>query len=555
MANTIKETSHLNDVVLLASSLVHPMYVEGGVDNSIYYYQDATGAVGFGVKSISIDNVNGLATRLTTIEDEISALETEQLDLSAYSSEAVISLTTTSASGIKLAAPENTFTFNNKIVVTEDKISDVLRTSNVNTANGVAGLDNNSLLTVSQLPIDNDTLVIKNGKLAIATMKVNNTYTVDTVDADIPTMTDGTVGTDVEIGDQIIFPSKIGAYEAGSVYIRYQTTTNKIADDYANTSYTFDYNMDSMTQGSNNHYLTTAKYNIVEALTVSDSKLFYSSKQLAFLEDITVTTDNVTITGDGSSSNRIALKTASITAAYLSSEANALPASWSITGAQVTSGVIDVARLPNTIAKSVTATAPVVAAIEPSSGALTISITTNVVNGLVKLDENGAYPALSGSLITNLNAAQLATGVVPTARLPKASGATTFGIVKLASTGKGLTISEDGNLDISTEEGGVVATKSEVEEIQAQVDTIQEAVANLSVKQQPVAFTSDTLADGVLTVTDAYTSPKAICKSDYSNLIMVGYSTRTAPNGLGQSTYTIDLTGLTLTGDWLVLFD
>ena len=108
--------------------------------------------------------------------------------------------------------------------------------------------------------------------------------------------------------------------------------------------------------------------------------------------------------------------------------------------------------------------------------------------------------------------------------------------------GSGITIAADGKASVDT---AVIATK-------ASVDTVAGRVTKL--EQAAVPFTSTDLADGILTV-EAKLIPKGICKSDYTSLLPVFPETMTAPaDDTGLSSFTLDLNGLSLVGDWLVVF-
>jgi hypothetical protein len=73
-------------------------------------------------------------------------------------------------------------------------------------------------------------------------------------------------------------------------------------------------------------------------------------------------------------------------------------------------------------------------------------------------------------------------------------------------------------------------------------------------EQADIVFTSSDLVDGILTF-EAMKFPVAICENDYTHLLSVGPASVTDKDLTGKRTFTLDLTGLTITGTWLVLFD
>lgn len=399
--------------------------------------------------------------------------------------------------------------------------NDVLTSAQKNVANGIAGLDANTKLSAAQIPVDGTTLLYDsvNKVIKLATIKVNNTFTVSAITSDIPTTIlageESKTISDIEVGDQIVLSVAAGGYAAGSVFIRKQTSTGKISDDFAQT--TFDQNMDSMSQGSNNFFINAAQHAVVVELsqTGEDGSRVLSHDGAVVLKTVNVDTKYFNGNGTAGEGNAISIKSGAITADRLKNEAVALPSSWTISGGQITSGIVGVNYLP-------------------------VASTTK---GIVSIAAGSGLTVNNGAL--SLNLALAANSVLTGDGKAAATGLNLLYGTGLVRATKG---ADTGKLVVDT---NTIATKTYVTE---QISAI------VSASVAPIDFTSADLVDSVLTV-EAPILPKAIVKvtgtgesAVYSNLTPIFPDTMTAMDVDGNRTFTIDLSGFTLDGDWQVMF-
>jgi hypothetical protein len=172
-----------------------------------------------------ITTINGTLTTvnadLVEIKKDIEALEAGTIDLSAYTSTDKISLTTSAADGIKFitTAENSTVTVNGNAVVTEDQMVAYQLVSAKDAANGYAGLDANSKLAVAQLPIDGTTIVVKDGVIAVSADKV-------------ATLTDGKLATDQLPIDNETLAVKNGVVAVDPTKVAVLNAEGKIGRDY-----------------------------------------------------------------------------------------------------------------------------------------------------------------------------------------------------------------------------------------------------------------------------------------------------------------------------------
>lgn len=182
----------------------------------------------------------------------IDALEQGSIDLSDYSTENVIKLTTSSTAGFQLVVPEGaTATINGANIVTGGDLNDYQLVSAKNVANGYAGLDSTGKLLTSQLPIDGVTLTVQEGVVAVnaekvavlnAEGKIDRSYldSIDIQEVYSATLVDGAFVfedtaidlTKIEIGDAVILTADTadGKYKAGQIFYRTSTTNGTFAD-------------------------------------------------------------------------------------------------------------------------------------------------------------------------------------------------------------------------------------------------------------------------------------------------------------------------------------
>ena len=542
----------MNGFLLKASMLV-------AADATMNIAQNANGDVAFKLGTVGISNITNLQTTINGLTSRIDSLEQGSIDLSNYTAPAGIKLSTTDAAFEIVAT---SLTLNGKAVALDEKFADYQATAEKNAANGYAGLDANSKLTASQLPIDTATLEIAGGVLKVKTAPVVNTFTASAVVEGVPTVT----GTP-EVGDLVSIASGVAIY-GGNVYYRNAATTGKLDDDYTLMTYKFDANMDSITQGTNNKYLSAAEYNVVSKFTNDengdgvkyDGVLLISS---ALLDS------NVF----GKNGSVFSLVDGGVAFSKLA-QTGAVPSGWTVAASQITG--LDAAL--NNVVKTVSVTGPDALTASVTGTALTIELAltgdiTSSASGLainagtgvgqfLKFATAGVLPAVSGANLTALNAGNIASGTLDAARLPVAgSAAATKGAVYVAAD-QGISLGADGALSLAAKVGSGItgagttasplAVDTSVVATKASVDALTARVVKL--EQEDIPFTSTDVADGVLTV-EAMLCPRGICKADGSNLIPVFPDTRTLRNGEGKSTFTINIgTSFVVEGNWLVVF-
>lgn len=455
-----------NNSILLTARMISS-------DSTLTIVQSAAnGGLNFKVNTIAESQVTGLTAKLTTMSNQIQELEQGSIDLANYVAPAGIKLSTTDAAFEIVATAA---TVNGKSIVVEDDIANVLRSTQLNVNNGVAGLDAQGKLTASQIPVDGINIVIENGKVTLKSLRVNNTFTVNSVEDDVPVATDGTAGVDIEVGDQIVIGQDIASteYKAGQVWIRVKATDGKISSDYANTSYKFNQSMDSMTQGSNNKFLSAAEYTVVSGLGDSSGNLTYNSAILFHAGNLNVA-KSVEFTGTGATGNALTLAAGGVAFAKMV-QSGAVPAGWTMAASQLT-GELDPSVFPDTLVAAGAAIVnidgtpaeqvPFKAAaadntltytfnlsgdfvVSGADDAATLGLNTGTGAGqIIKLASAGVLPALSGANLTALNASNLATGTVPVARIGIMGAAAANRGTGYVPANSGLTVAGDGALSI-----------------------------------------------------------------------------------------------------------
>lgn len=542
----------MNGFLLKASMLV-------AADATMNIAQNANGDVAFKLGTVGISNITNLQTTINGLTSRIDSLEQGSIDLSNYTAPAGIKLSTTDAAFEIVAT---SLTLNGKAVALDEKFANYQATAEKNAANGYAGLDANSKLTASQLPIDTATLEIAGGVLKVKTAPVVNTFTASAVVEGVPTVT----GTP-EVGDLVSIASGVATY-GGNVYYRNAATTGKLDDDYTLMTYKFDANMDSITQGTNNKFLNATEYGIVSKFSIDEQGLLkYDNKTVidsAMLDPGTFNMAGgmvVTLADGGVVFSKLA-------------QTGAVPSGWTVAASQITG--LDAAL--NNVVKTVSVTGPDALTASVTGTALTIELAltgdiTSSESGLavnagtgvgqfLKFTTAGVLPAVSGANLTALNASNIASGTLNAARLPVAgSTAATKGAVYVAAD-QGISLGADGALSLAAKVGSGItgagttasplAVDTSVVATKASVDALTARVVKL--EQEDIPFTATDVADGVLTV-EAMLCPRGICKADGSNLIPVFPDTRTLRNGEGKSTFTINIgTDFVVEGNWLVVF-
>lgn len=542
----------MNGFLLKASMLV-------AADATMNIAQNANGDVAFKLGTVGISNITNLQTTINGLTSRIDSLEQGSIDLSNYTALAGIKLSTTDAAFEIVAT---SLTLNGKAVALDEKFANYQATAEKNAANGYAGLDANSKLTASQLPIDTATLEIAGGVLKVKTAPVVNTFTASAVVEGVPTVT----GTP-EVGDLVSIASGVATY-GGNVYYRNAATTGKLDDDYTLMTYKFDANMDSITQGTNNKFLNATEYGIVSKFSIDEQGLLkYDNKTVI---------DSAMLdlgTFDMAGGMVVTLADGGVVFSKLT-QTGAVPSGWTVAASQITG--LDAAL--NNVVKTVSVTGPDALTASVTGTALTIELAltgdiTSSESGLainagtgvgqfLKFTTAGVLPAVSGANLTALNASNIASGTLNAARLPVAgSTAATKGAVYVAAD-QGISLGADGALSLAAKVGSGItgagttasplAVDTSVVATKASVDALTARVVKL--EQEDIPFTATDVADGVLTV-EAMLCPRGICKADGSNLIPVFPDTRTLRNGEGKSTFTINIgTDFVVEGNWLVVF-
>ena len=542
----------MNGFLLKASMLV-------AADATMNIAQNANGDVAFKLGTVGISNITNLQTTINGLTSRIDSLEQGSIDLSNYTAPAGIKLSTTDAAFEIVAT---SLTLNGKAVALDEKFANYQATAEKNAANGYAGLDANSKLTASQLPIDTATLEIAGGVLKVKTAPVVNTFTASAVVEGVPTVT----GTP-EVGDLVSIASGVATY-GGNVYYRNAATTGKLDDDYTLMTYKFDANMDSITQGTNNKYLSAAEYNVVSKFTNDENGDGVKYDGILLISSALLDSNVF-----GKNGSVYSLVDGGVAFSKLA-QTGAVPSGWTVAASQITG--LDAAL--NNVVKTVSVTGPDALTASVTGTALTIELAltgdiTSSESGLavnagtgvgqfLKFTTAGVLPAVSGANLTALNASNIASGTLNAARLPIAgSTAATKGAIYVAAD-QGISLGADGALSLAAKVGSGItgagttasplAVDTSVVATKASVDALTARVVKL--EQEDIPFTSTDVADGVLTV-EAMLCPRGICKADGSNLIPVFPDTRTLRNGEGKSTFTINIgTDFVVEGNWLVVF-
>ena len=439
----------------------------------------ADGKLTLALKDIAQSKITGLTTTLTGLNDRIDALEAGTIDLTAYTSATNISLTATTT--FALAGTGN-LTWNGKNVVVADDLDAYQLLTGKNAANGYVGLNASSKFDANYIPIDTATLEISGGTLKVKTAPVVNTFTATAVASDIPTIEGGGVP---EVGDMVAVKSDVATY-GGSVYYRVASSTGKFADDYILMSYKFDPNMDNMTQGTTNKFLSAAQYTIVSKLSDSSGNLAYDSKVLFHAANLNVV-KSAEFTGTGATGSALTLAAGGVAFAKMV-QTGAVPTGWSMAATQLT-GTIDAARLPSAVVTGVTASATIggtansdvftASAVAANSTTLAIkfsgdfSVSGTSTNSVIALKDGIAFSKLvqSGATPTGwtVAASQITSGTLAAARIPAAGTAVASKGAVYVAANTGLTVSADGGVSLAvvtgdtiTGDGKATATKLEV---------------------------------------------------------------------------------------------
>lgn len=514
--------------------------------------------------------VTGLSTDVTNLKSRIDTLESGSVDLSDYTATNGIKLTANGANGIQFITKNSsaTVTINGSPILTGADMSGYQLVSDKNKANGYAGLDANSKLTVSQLPIDGTTLVVSGSNIAVNPLKVavldssnlisatqvpvgdglkvsNNKVIVDTskvvtlntsgkIDSSmidtiniqecysanvtsagaITILTSGVTLADVDVGDAIIINQGAGDYVTGSFYYRSAKSKNDIRDFVPMSR-----DITAATQAQVTAGTATGVY-------ISPAALKGSAPSL-------VGTNFSDIPGTA-----VAVATNTTRGAVVITVGN---------GLNLNSGVVSVSQASTSSYGTVKVTSGNGLAI--NSGVLSLSVATASTAGSVILNGKGIAVGSNGSFDVAL--------VIDSNTL-SGTGGTTALSVKLPSTGALKATTNGIELQIDTTllaiEGNKLVNKAV--SVSAMNTAISTAVSGLRKKQsdiQIVANTNYNASNGSITIT-ATEHPKGIYKVGGS-FFAISPESRAAGND-GSYTYVINVNGFTAlnSGTWYVAF-
>lgn len=442
-----------------------------------------------------------------TITQGVDGIVNLGLNLDNYTQATNISITATNKN---IALVGNGLTFNSNKVYTA---------ADANAASGVAVLSASSLLTASQVPVDGITLVQDGvtGKIKVATIRFKNTYSVTEVVNHVPTAINvagvEVLLSDVELGDQLIIAVTSGGYAAGNIYTRKTVTNGKLTDDFV--KYLFEQNMDAMVQGTVNYHIDATEYAAVTDLAasgVTGSKVI-THDGITLLKSVNASS---AFSGTGTAASALGLADGGIAISKLVNTAStSAPSNWVFSGAAITSGSVGISYLP--VASTTKGIVSVAAStgLALSSGALSLDLKTIATNSYLSGDGKAVATGLSVLI------------------------------------GGGLTSGVEGDAGKIVVDTSVVATRTYVSE---QVGSVAAAIV------APIDFTSASITSNILTI-NAAAIPKAIVKktidgetTTLTNFLPIFPDTVTVPDEDGVRTFTIDLAGLTIIGNWQVLF-
>lgn len=544
-----------------------PTSVVSGLDDTIESYEQSFASITNDLNALDgvPDLVGVLNQDVSNLKLRIDALEAGSVDLSDYVATDGIKLTANGNSGIKFITTTGApVTVNGKTIVTEDALSAYQKTSEKNAANGYVGLDGNTKISTSYLPVDGTTIVVTDGNLTVSpskvsmldsngkidatqvpvgtglkiasgavtvdtskvvtlnennkidrellgTLNIQECYSANVTEAGVITVLEGFTLDDVEIGDAIIINTGSTTYKSGSFWYRKSTSNNNITD------------FSEMIRD-----ITAATKAQVNAGTL----------------------DTVYITPSALNGSSPALDGANFTNISGSAVSKATDSAYGVVkvtvgnGLSNSNGTISVSQASSSSFGTIKVTAS--NGLNISGGVLSISTATASAAGTVILNGKGISVGSNGSF---------SVAVVKDSNTLTGDGGNTALKVNLNSNGgltadsSGIKINVDGTLLVL--EGGKLVNKAvshtEMDE------AIAEAMSNASTKQPDIQIVKNSnYANSRITV--AATAVPAGLRRNDGKFIPISPSTVTVSNG----TYTsvIDVTGLTAldTNTWYVVF-
>lgn len=448
--------------------------------------------------SIPMGNIDGLASTLQAMNQLITTNASKPLDISNVTGLAIgftAEQDVTIVAGGLISLTGDAMTFNGQNVVTADgltwgnvsgKPTTFEYTTQKGIAGGYAGIEPNGFISVNLVPIDT-TLQYIDGKLGIKQFISNVTHSVTAITNGLPVLASGLAASGVSIGDKLVFGTTIDTYDAGTIMCRISKTNGTVASDYVTVSSTAENtSLDTITQGTTNKYISAPMLtflarlgtNIGGKLTLDGTEVDNTNIDTRYLQ--AVVSSNL-FSGAGTTASPLTL----VSGTYLTTAERTFFNRLTVNG----SGQL---LFDGALVTPAQAAAPVFNS--------TFFSGTGTLQSPITLKGDWALPA--GCTIP---ASAITSGTIDVARLPP---------------------------------GAVLDT--------TRLDKLE---------QDEISFTSSSVINGILTFSSKK-FPKAICKSDYTSLLPVAADTASAKNGTtGARTYTLDLTGLTITGTWNILFD
>lgn len=515
------------------------------------------------------------------IDNRIGALEKGSVDLSNYTATDGIKLTASGSSGIKFytSVSNAPITINDSPIITEailnsknyvqsSTLTDYQRTAEKNAANGYAGLDASSKLSVSQIPVDSATIVVNQGVLAVAdnkfaaldannkisaeqipisstltvtadnkidiapgkfaplnadnkidrsylgTINIQECYGVNVDSLGVITMLDGFSVSDIEIGDAVVINSGAGEYKTGSFYYRTVVKYNDMTDFVPFTRDIVSASKDQVNAGtSSDVYITPS------SLNGSAPSLLGTNFSNIPGTAVSVTTGSTQGTVKVTVGNGLNLNTGTISVSVASTTAFGTVKVTTGNGLSLSSGVISMGVASAT-----------------SSGAV-------ILNGKgIQADSNGSF---SVSLVTD------------TETLTGNGGSSALG-VKLSSTGAIIKTSTGLALQVDTSNGTLAIENNKLVNKAVSQGELEEALKDVGKAQAEIQVSSsnyvknNTYGGGIIT-TAVGAIPKGV-RSASGTFFAVSPISVSLSDGI--YTCEIDLTGLSAldSGTWYIVF-
>lgn len=574
------------------------------------------------VGAIPISSVTSLQTNLTGLSNRIDALETGTIDLSAYTNANGLSIRTTQNGGdsgfvsdgtsASVVTASGTLKVTNTAVTFND--SAVLLASDKNVANGIAGLDANSKLTASQVPVG-EGLKVSGSEVVVSAATATTLGGVKVAAAATSGLTLAADGGLTVDKSQFILQTEKGAANGvaplnanGTIDRQYLDTLN-IQEVYSATVST----AGAITIGADQAITAAADVQIGDAITLTaavtvagkaykEGDMFrritdtddtladyaYLSMDLfaATSAEVTAGTDQEKyITPAALKGSAPSFNGSKITNINVANIAKTTATTFgvvripSVNGISVVGGIVALAQA----SKSAFGTVKVGANINVAAGVISVPAASDTVAGVVTLGtEEGNVPVIDadGKIKTSLIALKANSGLtnnsgtglsvmLGTGLAFAADGKinVTYRYTLPAATSSalgGVTIADDsiisntaGAIDVKVD--GVTINKDTNNQLQIVDSYVQETATTaaqdvVKTTLAPIDITAGNFTKGKVTVS-AKAVPKGIIKKT-TPFTFFGVSPDTVTYADGTFTAVLDLTGLTVvnTTDWRVVF-